>query len=92
MTGAMLWCYGDYDQKLWNDPPLEEAAHERYFGLWRSDYSAKPAVRVIENVAGSSATDRRDDFEWIDVKRDEFYQSPPATLRHLYRLFLDRSR
>lgn len=38
MTGAMLWCFGDYAEKLWSEPPLDEAAHERFFGLWRSDH------------------------------------------------------
>jgi hypothetical protein len=40
MTGAMLWCFGDYDEELWAEPPLDEAPHERFFGLWRSDYNA----------------------------------------------------
>ena len=31
-TGAMLWCYGDYDPRIWNDPPLDDAIHERSFG------------------------------------------------------------
>ena len=42
MTGAMLWCYGDYARELWDKPPLDLATHERSFGLWRSDYSGKP--------------------------------------------------
>ncbi|GIU81400.1 MAG: hypothetical protein D6687_10820 [Acidobacteria bacterium] len=32
--GAMLWCYSDYSENLWNKPPFDEAVHERYFGLW----------------------------------------------------------
>lgn len=32
MTGAMPWCFGDYDETLWPAPPLDEAAHERFFG------------------------------------------------------------
>ena len=51
-TGAMLWCYGDYDPRIWNDPPLDEAVHERSFGLWRADGSAKPAVGVVGGVRG----------------------------------------
>ncbi len=43
--GAFLWCYGDYARELWHTPPLDEATHERSFGLWRHDYSAKPAAR-----------------------------------------------
>ncbi|MGH8514361.1 MAG: glycoside hydrolase 5 family protein, partial [Gammaproteobacteria bacterium] len=64
--GAMLWCYGDYDQALWREPPLDEAAHERYFGLWRSDYSPKPALVEIERLAGIKRSNPPDDFAWID--------------------------
>ena len=39
--GALLWCYGDYARDLWGTPPLDEAVHERYFGLWRHAYSEK---------------------------------------------------
>ena len=38
-AGAMLWCYTDYDQAIWADPPLDLAVHERSFGLWRADGS-----------------------------------------------------
>ncbi len=53
-TGAMLWCYGDYDPRIWTDPPLDEAVHERSFGLWRADGSAKPAVGVVGAFAGAT--------------------------------------
>ena len=45
--GAMLWCYGDYAEPLWTDPPLDEATWERWFGLWRADGSPKPAVAEV---------------------------------------------
>ena len=42
-------------------PPLDEAVHERSFGLWRADGSAKPAVGVVGAFAGAtrSAASRR---------------------------------
>ena len=30
-TGAMLWCFADYSSDLWNEPPCDEARHERFF-------------------------------------------------------------
>jgi hypothetical protein len=88
MTGAMLWCFGDYDEKLWVDPPLDKAPHERFFGLWRDDYSAKPALLAIESMARSATLLHRDDFGWIDVTAEEFYLNPRAALRRLYQVFL----
>jgi hypothetical protein len=88
MTGAMLWCFGDYDEKLWAEPPLDSSPHERFFGLWRSDYSAKPALLAIGSVDRSATRERRDDFGWIDVTSEEFYLNPRASLRRLYRAFL----
>ena len=35
---------GTTPKPLWNDPPLDEAPWERWFGLWRADGSPKPAV------------------------------------------------
>jgi endo-1,4-beta-mannosidase len=88
--GAMLWCYGDYDQKRWGEPPLDEAAHERYFGLWRSDYSTKPALVEIERLAGIERSNPPDDFDWIDISTEDYYQLPGEHLRHLYQLFRQR--
>jgi hypothetical protein len=88
MTGAMLWCFGDYDEKLWSEPPLDEAVHERFFGLWRSDHSAKPALQEIERMSGAERHMYFDDLAWLDVSKEEFYQNPRLTLRHLYRSFL----
>ncbi len=45
--GAMLWCFADYDPAIWNQPPLDQAVHERSFGLWRADGSPKPGVAEI---------------------------------------------
>ena len=41
-TGAMLWCFADYAEALWDRPPCDEAQHERFFGLVRPDGSLKP--------------------------------------------------
>jgi endo-1,4-beta-mannosidase len=88
MSGAMLWCFGDYDEKLWTEPPLDEAVHERFFGLWRSDHSPKPALRAIEGITGAEVREWHDDFAWIDVTPEEFYLNPHGTLHWLYQVFL----
>jgi len=33
--GALGWCFADYHPQLYGKPPLQENAHERYFGLTR---------------------------------------------------------
>ncbi len=88
MKGAMLWCYGDYVESLWNAPPLDEALHERCFGLWRSDHSAKPAVLEIKQMSGAAQRATPDDFAWIDITEEEFYLDPRVTLSRLYQVFL----
>jgi hypothetical protein len=84
---AMLWCYGDYAQGLWGTPPLDEAVHERYFGLWRHAYSARPALAEVRHLADSERCAYRDTQDWIDIAADEFYTHPQAHLRRLYQRF-----
>jgi endo-1,4-beta-mannosidase len=87
MIGAFLWCFADYARDLWNKPPFEQAIHERYFGLWRSDRSAKPALEVISRFKG--VQDKvTTDFTWIDISRDQFYAAPARNLQQLYDQFL----
>ena len=50
----MLWCYSDYDPETFEHPPLDEAIHERSFGLWRADGTPKPAVDVVKAFAGAT--------------------------------------
>jgi endo-1,4-beta-mannosidase len=87
-TGGMLWCYGDYDPRIWNDPPLDEAVHERTFGLWRADGSAKPAVGVAAAFAGATCSAPPDD-DWIDIDADRYWQRPGVELPRLYGRFKD---
>ena len=88
--GAMLWCYADYGEALWSGPPLDEAAHERWFGLWGADGSPKPAVDEIHRFQGLPRAPQRRDLAWIDVDPDEFYTLPRQHLSRLYRRFCDR--
>ena len=88
--GAMLWCYSDYDPALWERPPLDLAPHERSFGLWRADGSAKPSVAAVAAFAGADRCDSVDDT-WIDLDPDEFYLDPGAHLPRLYRRYREHS-
>jgi endo-1,4-beta-mannosidase len=86
--GGLLWCYADYSQKLWQLPPLDQSAHERSFGLWRADGSRKPVTEVIAAFAGTERREPHNNFEWIDISPDTFYEAPAENLRRLYRKFL----
>ena len=46
-VGGLVWCYADYARAIWSEPPLDRAPHERHFGLWRANGSAKPAARAL---------------------------------------------
>jgi len=83
-TGAMLWCYTDYDRAIWVEPPLDVAIHERSFGLWRADGSPKPSVEVVEAFAGVDRTDGPDSSEWIDIGPEEFWGNSANNLARLY--------
>src|SRR6185312_10074500 len=49
--GAFAWCFSDYDPSLFDKPPCNQYLHERTFGLFRADGSAKPAAQVIQDFA-----------------------------------------
>ena len=86
-TGAMLWCYADYARDLWTDPPLDEAVHERSFGLWRADGSAKPAVGAVRRIRGCRRESALPDDGWIDIDAGSVLgatgRGAPATVRSL---------
>jgi endo-1,4-beta-mannosidase len=82
-TGALLWCYADYARRIWREPPLDRSVHERHFGLWRSDGSAKP---VVATLARWRKTERSTvpDAPWIDLRGEDFYLEPLSNLIRLY--------
>lgn len=79
-TGAILWCFSDYARAIWSEPPLDEAAHERFFGMWRADGSPKAGVAEITARAGRKAVaDRVADEVVLDGAR--YYDNPSLNLR-----------
>ena len=85
-VGAMVWCHADYAPAIWSEPPLDDARHERSFGLWRADGSPKPAVKIVTAFAGSSRLDAPVD-RWIDVDHDRYWREPSTQLPRLYRRY-----
>jgi endo-1,4-beta-mannosidase len=86
--GAMLWCYSDYDPALWKRAPFDVATHERTFGLWRADGSAKAAVAAVAEFAGAERCAADDADTWIDIDRCEFLRDPSSQLPRLYARYL----
>jgi len=89
-TGALLWCFADYVPALHGRPPFDEAIHERSFGLWRSDGSAKPAVAEITQRAGRRRLPGPAQLAWLDIGVDEFTDDPGRQLPRLYRRYRQR--
>jgi endo-1,4-beta-mannosidase len=86
--GALLWCFADYHEDLWNEPPCDTKLHERHFGLIRPDGSLKPHADVVRRfieseprVAEPSARAR------IPIDGNAFYADPGAVLPGLYETF-----
>jgi hypothetical protein len=85
--GAFLWCFGNYDPALRDQPPFDEAPHEMSFGLWRADGSAKPALQVVRAFGAREKTTPRVDLGWIDVTQEEYVSDPARHLERLYAAF-----
>jgi endo-1,4-beta-mannosidase len=92
-TGAMLWCWADYSSELWQQPPCDEAWHERFFGMVRPDGTLKPHADVIRQFAASKpqvqAPSRR---AHLTVDAEEFYRDPSTHLKQSFIAFAGADR
>ena len=87
-TGAMVWCYADYHESLWDRPPCDNQWHERHFGLVRPDGSLKPHAEVLREFAASGPLIREPSPRArIEVDGSAFHADPAATLPGLYATF-----
>jgi endo-1,4-beta-mannosidase len=86
--GAMVWCFTDYAEQLWEMAPLDRATHERFFGLFRADGSAKPVVEKIKQFTDAPRRELCRDTSWIDIRVEDYYKAPASNLRRLYRNFV----
>lgn len=87
-AGALLWCFADYAPALHHRPPFDEAVHERTFGLWRADGSAKPAVAEITARVGRARMAPPVVAGWLDIGIDEFAADRRRHLARLYRQYV----
>lgn len=89
-TGAMVWCFADYAEELWDQPPCQNAVHERFFGLVRPDGSLKPHAQVLKDFAATQPVIQPiPPYARLDVDPNAFYESPLSFLTTLYRQYLD---
>ena len=86
-TGAFLWCFADYASELDALPPFDLAAHERSFGLWRADGSAKPAVAEVTARSGSLRVPSPRLEGWLDIEPEDFKADRRRQLARLYGRF-----
>jgi endo-1,4-beta-mannosidase len=86
-AGAYAWCYGDYDARLFDLPPLATAVRERTFGLVRADGSEKPAAEVFRRFSRrrlEGTVIRSSVPRVLDVGTDEYYSAPAMHFGRLY--------
>lgn len=86
-TGAMLWCYADYSEDLWDKPPLVNYKHERHFGLVRPDGSIKPHAQVIKDFAATQPT-VQPARRTVHINADEYYADPNGHVQRLYQDYI----
>jgi len=89
--GAMLWCYADYVESLWDRPPCDEhgAKHERHFGLVRPDGSLKPHAEVIRKFAATQPIAQTPSRTvTLDVTPEEYYANPSGSAERLYKAYI----
>jgi endo-1,4-beta-mannosidase len=86
--GALLWCFADYHQELWNEPPCDTKLHERHFGLIRPDGSLKPHADVVRRfIASEPRVSEPSARARITIEPNAFYADPGAVLPSLYHTF-----
>lgn len=88
-TGAVLWCFADYDARLWDRPPCDQAWHERHFGLIRPDGTLKAHAEVLRRFAENRPTVQPATRQvTLDISPDEYYRDPLHHARRLYTQYL----
>jgi endo-1,4-beta-mannosidase len=87
-AGALMWCFADYDESIWNRPPCDTKLHERHFGLVRPDGSLKPHAQVIRDfAAGRPRIAAPSPRARLTVDGGSFYADPASLLPDLLEAF-----
>ncbi|MCX7607787.1 MAG: beta-galactosidase [Anaerolineales bacterium] len=92
-VGALIWCFADYSEELWERPPCLESRHERHFGLLRPDGSLKPHAEVLRQFAASRPTVQPtpEYARFPGLNGDDFYEKKLyRDLDRFYREYLTR--
>ena len=92
-TGAMIWCFADYAEELWDIPPCGESRHERHFGLVRPDGTLKPHADVIKQFAATQPKVKPipDYAKFPGLTGDDYYEKKMyENLGPLYQEYLKR--
>jgi endo-1,4-beta-mannosidase len=87
-AGAYAWCYPDYDESLFHRPPLAKTVRERTFGIVRADGSEKPAADVFRKLRrrrDAGELERGEIPRVLDVIAEEYYRTPTAHFKRLYK-------
>lgn len=88
-TGAITWCFADYIEALWDQPPCDASRHERFFGLVRPDGSLKPHAEVIRQFAASQPRVQPiPAWAQLAVEPAAFNADPNTQVRQLYPRYL----
>jgi hypothetical protein len=87
IAGCWLGYYADFEESLWEEPPLDRARRERTSGLVRRDGSEKPAAKAVRRVRkqldiGQLIPEQRE--RRLEIDLEEYWQDPR---RDLYRLY-----
>jgi endo-1,4-beta-mannosidase len=91
-TGAMLWCFADYAEELWDRPPCDPhgAKHERHFGLVRPDGTPKPHTDVIKAFAATGPRVQSLPHR-LTIDPDTYYQDPHGNAQRAYLEYLQKA-
>ena len=88
--GAILWCFADYHEDLYQRPPCDESRHERNFGLVRRDGSLKLHAEVLRRFAATRPVVQKATRRvHLDVRPEEYYRDPLAHAVAAHRRFVE---
>jgi len=86
--GAFVWCFADYDPRLWHLPPCDYQVHERFFGLVRADGTLKPSAAAVRSFAASAPVVRAADRQVeLPSGASGYYSDPPRLMAEAYERF-----
>ncbi|HMD03390.1 MAG TPA: hypothetical protein VKG44_10555, partial [Candidatus Baltobacteraceae bacterium] len=89
-SGAMWWCWADYDAALRTQPPFDRAPHELHFGIIRDDGSEKPVARMLAEFAALQRETVALQAPAFSPEEAAYYAGLPATLTGSFRTYCAR--